>query len=81
MRSLAPDRRADGSSPTLRHRRPGARTGRLCPVHIDSEALSWWLFLASAVVFVVAAIRAGDLLFAVGSILFLAGRGRPTRDR
>ena len=72
----------------LRHRRPGARTGRLCPVHIDSEALSWWLFLASAVVFVVAAIRAGDLLFAIGSILFLAacvvflaGRGRPTRDR
>ena len=57
-------------------------------MRIDSEALSWWLFLASAVVFLVAAIRAGDLLFAVGSILFLAacvvflaGRGRPPHDR
>jgi|TARA_B100001146_G_scaffold215223_1_gene217337 hypothetical protein len=57
-------------------------------VHIDSEALAWWLFLASAVVFVLASIRAGDLLFTVGSVLFLAacvvflvGRGRPTGDR
>jgi len=44
--------------------------------------------LACAVVFVVASIRAGDLLSTVGSVLFLAacvvflaGRGRPTRDR
>ncbi|MCH2424001.1 MAG: cytochrome oxidase subunit III [Actinomycetota bacterium] len=57
-------------------------------MHIDSEALTWWLFLASAVVFVLASIRAGDLLFTVGSVLFLAacvvflvGRGRPTGDR
>ena len=57
-------------------------------MRIASEALRWWLFLAGAVVFLVAAIRAGDLLFAVGSILFLAacvvflaGRGRPTHDR
>jgi hypothetical protein len=57
-------------------------------VRIDSEALAWWLFLACAVVFVVASIRAGDLLFTVGSVLFLAacvvflaGRGRPTGER
>ena len=57
-------------------------------MHIDSEALTWWLFLAAAVVFVLASIRAGDLLFTVGSVLFLAacvvflvGRGRPTGDR
>lgn len=63
-------------------------TGRLCPVHNEGEALAKWLFLAGAVVFVVASIRAGDLLFTVGSVLvlaacvvFLAGRGRPTRDR
>ncbi len=57
-------------------------------MRIDSEALAWWLFLACAVVFVVASIRAGDLLFTVGSVLFLAacvvflaGRGRPTGER
>ena len=57
-------------------------------MHIDSEALAWWLFLASAVVFVLASIRAGDLLFSVGSVVFLAacvgylvGRGRPAGDR
>ncbi len=57
-------------------------------MHNEGEALAWWLFLACAVVFVVASIRAGDLLFTVGSVLFLAacvvflaGRGRPTGER
>ena len=57
-------------------------------MHNEGEALAWLLFLAGAPVFVVASIRAGDLLSTVGSVLllaacvvFLAGRGRPTRDR
>lgn len=54
---------------------------------IDTEGLSWWLFLACAVVFVIASIRVGDVLFTIGSILFLAacvvflaGRDQSTPD-
>ena len=56
-------------------------------MRIDSEGLSWWLFLACAVVFTIASIRVGDVLFTIGSILFLAacvvflaGRDRSTLD-
>ncbi len=50
----------------------------------DSEGLSWWLFVACALFFTVGSIRAGDALFVIGSllflaacVLFLAGRDRP----
>jgi len=46
------------------------------------------LFLACALFFTVGSIRAGDVLFVIGSLLFLAacvlflfGRDRPGRDR
>jgi|TARA_B110001454_G_scaffold54677_1_gene53466 hypothetical protein len=52
----------------------------------DTEGMSWWLFLACALFFVAGSIRVGDLLFTIGSllflgacVLFLAGRGRPNR--
>ena len=48
--------------------------------------MSWWLFLACAAFFTVGSIRAGDSLFIIGSLLFLAacvlypiGRDRPPR--
>ena len=41
-------------------------------MRLDTEGLSWWLFLACAVVFVIASIRVGDVLFTIGSVLFLA---------
>ena len=54
----------------------------------DSEGLSWWLFMVCALFFPVGSIRAGDVLFVIGSLLFLAacvlflsGRDRPGRDR
>ncbi len=54
---------------------------------LDTEGLSWWLFLACAVVFTVASIRVGDALFTIGSVLFLAacvvflvGRDRSSPD-
>ncbi len=56
-------------------------------MRIDTEALSWWLFLACAVVFTIGSIRIGDVLFTIGSILFLAacvvflvGRDRSSSD-
>ncbi len=54
----------------------------------DTEGMSWWLFVACALFFTVGSIRAGDPLFTIGSLLFLAacllflvGRGRQTRRR
>tara|TARA_B110000438_G_C15582722_1_gene550324 strand:+ start:403 stop:585 length:183 start_codon:yes stop_codon:yes gene_type:complete len=54
----------------------------------DSEGLSWWLFAASALFFTFGSIRAGDVLFTIGSLLFLAacvlflsGRDRSGEDR
>ena len=56
-------------------------------MRIDSEALSWWLFLACAVFFLIGSIAIGDVLFIIGSVLFLAacvvflaGRERPPFD-
>ncbi|MEE2631483.1 MAG: hypothetical protein VX752_05460 [Actinomycetota bacterium] len=52
----------------------------------DTEGMSWWMFVACALFFTAGSIRAGDPLFIIGSLLFLAacvlfliGRGRPNR--
>ena len=39
-------------------------------VQIDTEIVSWWLFLACAIGFTVMAIRDRDLLFLVSTLLF-----------
>ena len=39
---------------------------------LDAEVLSWWLFLACAVFFLIGSIAIGDVLFIIGSALFLA---------
>jgi len=38
----------------------------------DTEGMSWWLFVACAAFFTAGSIRAGDTLFIIGSLLFLA---------
>ena len=40
-------------------------------VRIDSEALSWWLFLACSVGFTAMALRERDVLFLVSTLFFL----------
>jgi len=56
-------------------------------MRIDTEGLSWWLFLACAVFFLIGSIAIADTLFIIGSGLFLAaclvflvGRNRSTAD-
>ncbi|MBC8363851.1 MAG: cytochrome oxidase subunit III [Actinobacteria bacterium] len=41
-------------------------------MRIDTELLSWWLFLACAIGFTAMAVRERDALFVVSSLFFLA---------
>jgi len=41
-------------------------------VKLDHELVAWWLFLISAVLFVVVAVRAGDVVAVLAAIAFLA---------
>tara|TARA_Y100000590_G_scaffold168179_1_gene192365 strand:- start:470 stop:640 length:171 start_codon:yes stop_codon:yes gene_type:complete len=52
-------------------------------VRLDTELLSWWLFLLCAVGFTIMAVRDRDplfivstLFFAAACVVFLAGRNR-----
>lgn len=60
------------------------------PSNWQLTALGWWLFVACAGFFTVAALRAGDALATLGSLTFMAAnvafliphyRARPPRPR
>ena len=47
-----------------------ATRGKMPAVQIDTELVSWWLFLACAIGFTTMAIRERDLLFPVSTLFF-----------